>query len=147
LLRLAISRKRSRDREANEPHRRDGAHRRRVRKSGAYAPLSNFQTGMPSFLALSARFAEMPEPGNTMTPIGTTASIWSLRRNGAALAWRVQSGLKAIWVTLRALARSGALRAAAVEQHHAGMLGVNLVETVPDRAVVVKVETAWCGPG
>ena len=50
---------------------------------GAHAP-PNFQTGMPSFLALSARFAEMPEPGNTMTPIGRTSSIWSLRLNGAA---------------------------------------------------------------
>jgi hypothetical protein len=36
----------------------------------------------------------------------------------------------------------GAPRAAAVEQHHAGMLGVNLVEPVPDRAMVVEVETA-----
>src|SRR5215813_4136729 len=36
----------------------------------------------------------------------------------------------------------GALRAAAVEQHHAGMLGVDLVEPVPDGAVVVEVETA-----
>jgi hypothetical protein len=42
--------------------------------SGAYAP-PNFQTGMPSFLALSARFAEMPEPGKTMTPIGNTSRI------------------------------------------------------------------------
>src|SRR5216684_1998346 len=83
-----------------------------VWNDGAHAPPSNFQTGMPSFLALSARFAEMPEPGNTMTPIGTTASIWSLRRNGAALAWRVQSGLKAICVTLRALAQAAAMRSA-----------------------------------
>ena len=51
----------------------------------------------------------MPEPGNTMTPIGITASIWSLRRNGAALAWRIQSGLKAICVTLRALAQAAAM--------------------------------------
>ncbi len=35
-----------------------------------------------------------------------------------------------------------ALRAAAVEQHHAGMLGMNLVEPVPDGAMVVEVETA-----
>ena len=54
---------------------------------GAQAPpSSNFQTGMPSFLALSARFAEIPEPGNTMTPIGRISSILSLRLNGAALA-------------------------------------------------------------
>src|SRR6516164_7604239 len=51
----------------------------------AYAPPC-FQMGMPSFLALSARFAEMPEPGNTMTPIGRTSRIRSLRLNGAALA-------------------------------------------------------------
>ena len=53
--------------------------------SGAHAP-PYFQTGMPSFFALSARFAEMPEPGNTMTPIGRTSRIRSLRLNGAALA-------------------------------------------------------------
>jgi len=28
--------------------------------------------------------AEMPEPGKTMTPIGSTARIWSLRLKGAA---------------------------------------------------------------
>jgi len=33
-------------------------------------------------------------------------------RNGAALAWRVQSGLKAICVTLRALAKAAAMRSA-----------------------------------
>src|ERR1700674_4735179 len=33
----------------------------------------NFHTGMPSLRALSARLAEMPEPRNTMTPIGSTA--------------------------------------------------------------------------
>ena len=41
---------------------------------GAYAP-PNVQTGMPSFFALSARFAEIPEPGKTMTPIGSTSRI------------------------------------------------------------------------
>src|SRR5712671_2426678 len=39
----------------------------------------------------------------------------------------------------------GALRAAAMEQNHAGVLGVNLVEPVPDRAMVVEVETARKG--
>jgi len=29
-----------------------------------------------------------------------------------------------------------------MEQHHVGMLGVNLVEPVPDGVVVVEVETA-----
>ena len=36
----------------------------------------------------------MPEPGKTMTPMGRTSSIWSLRLKGAALRWRFQSGLK-----------------------------------------------------
>jgi len=54
-------------------------------RGGAHVP-PNFQTGMPSFLALSARFAEMPEPGNTMTPIGSKSRIWSLRLKGAAFA-------------------------------------------------------------
>jgi hypothetical protein len=40
-------------------------------------------------------------PGKTMTPIGKTSSIWSLRLNGAALACCVQSGLKAIGGTSR----------------------------------------------
>ena len=39
---------------------------------------------MPSFLALSARFAEMPEPGNTMTPIGEDVEdlVVALERRG-----------------------------------------------------------------
>jgi hypothetical protein len=45
-----------------------------IRKGGAHAP-PDFQTGMPSFLALSARLAEIPEPGKTMTPIGSTSRI------------------------------------------------------------------------
>src|SRR5260370_29959127 len=87
-----------------------------VWNDGAHAPLSNFQTGMPSILALSARFAEIPEPGNTMTPIGITASIWSLRRNGAALAWRGPAGVKAVWGALRAVAPAAAVRAAALRR-------------------------------
>ena len=68
-----------------------------------------------------------------MTPIGRTSSIASLRLNGAALACFVQSGLKAICVTLRLVGPAGgdafgALWRAAVEQHHVGMLGVDLVE-------------------
>ena len=78
---------------------------------GAHAP-PYFQTGMPSFLALSARFAEMPEPGNTMTPIGRTSRIRSLRLNGAALACRFQSGLKTTCVTLRLSAQQAAMRSA-----------------------------------
>ena len=43
---------------------------------GAHAPpLPNFQTGMPSLRALSARFSRMPVPGKTMAPIGSTSSI------------------------------------------------------------------------
>ena len=42
---------------------------------GGTQPPPNFQTVMPSFLALSARFAEIPEPGKWMTPIGNTSSI------------------------------------------------------------------------
>jgi len=60
----------------------------------AAAGLSNRHTGMPSFLALSARFAEIPEPGNTTTPIGNASSRRSLRLNGAARPSRAQSGLK-----------------------------------------------------
>ena len=81
----------------------------------------------------------------------------SLRLNGAALACLVQSGLKAIWATLRLLAHFeaissaplgeppcgdpfGAFRRTAMQQDHVGMLGMNLVETIPDEVVVVEVE-------
>lgn len=71
------------------------------RNGGAHAPpLPNFQTGMPSLRALSARVSWMPVPGATSTPIGNTSSMASFRLNGAALAWRAQSGLKAICGTL-----------------------------------------------
>ena len=56
----------------------------------------NLQTGMPSRFALSARLAEIPDPGKAMRPMGSVSRIWSLRRNGAALPWRVQSGLNTI---------------------------------------------------
>ena len=74
-----------------------------------------------------------------MTPIGRTSSIWSLRLKGAALACRVQSGLKAICGTLRVSAQRAAMRSApfgdaAVQQHHVGMLGADLVERGPDQA-------------
>ncbi len=39
----------------------------------------------------------------------------------------------------------GAFRAAAVQQHHVGMLGMDLVEPVPDRVVIVEVEAAGEG--
>jgi hypothetical protein len=69
-------------------------------QDGAYAP-PNFQTAMPIRFALSARLSWIPVPGKCMTPIGSSSSMASLRLKGAALAWRVQSGLKAICVTLR----------------------------------------------
>jgi hypothetical protein len=69
-----------------------------------------------------------------------------LRRNGAALAWRVQSGLKAICGTLRLSAQQAAMRSAPLglplQQHHVGMLCEHLVEPVPDGAMVVEVEPA-----
>ena len=51
---------------------------------------------MPSFRALSAKLSVTPEPGKTTTPMGRASSSWSLRLNGAALAWRAKSGLKTI---------------------------------------------------
>src|ERR1700742_3360250 len=52
---------------------------------GAHAPPSPcFQTGLPSFLALSARLSWMPVPGKWRMPIGRTAIIASLCLNGAA---------------------------------------------------------------
>src|SRR5574337_394936 len=58
------------------------------------------------------RLAWMPVPGKCMTPIGRTASIASLRLNGAAFACFVQSGLKAICGTLRLLAHLAAISSA-----------------------------------
>ncbi len=51
-------------------------------------------TGMPSWRARSTRFSVMPEPGKAITPFGSRFSSSSLRRNGAARPWRVQSGLQ-----------------------------------------------------
>jgi MFS superfamily sulfate permease-like transporter len=79
--------------------------------AAAHAP-PNFQTGMPSFLALSARLSRMPVPGKCITPIGSTSTIASLRLNGAALACFVQSGLKAICGTLRLSAHLAAISSA-----------------------------------
>ena len=78
----------------------------------------------------------MPEPGKTMTPIGSTSSIWSLRLNGAALACcpvGLEGDLRDLAVVGPAGGDAlGALRRAAVQQHHVGVLGVHLVEPVPD---------------
>lgn len=38
-----------------------------------------------------------------------------------------------------------ALRRAAVQQHHVGMLGVDLVKPIPDQAVIVEVQSAGDG--
>jgi len=51
----------------------------------------------------------MPEPGKAMRPMGAASSIPSLRRKGAALPRRAQSGLKAIWVTPRASAQQAVM--------------------------------------
>jgi hypothetical protein len=132
-----------------EPHGRDAAHRKRAWESGAHVPPSNFQTGMPHFLALSVIFTEMPEPGN----IGLNAASHSaepvqipITRRPRSASWRARwpewCGLGvagpngpegAIWVILRA---------ATVRHYHVGMLGVSLVESVPDGAMVIEVETA-----
>src|SRR5437879_5892625 len=58
-------------------------------QSGAHAP-PNFQTGMPSRFALSARLSWIPVPGKCITPIGSSSSKASLRLKGAALACFVQ---------------------------------------------------------
>jgi mRNA interferase RelE/StbE len=54
---------------------------------------------MPSFLALSARLAEMPEPGKTMTPIGRIRELANDPRpanckklHGARNLWRIRIG-------------------------------------------------------
>jgi hypothetical protein len=118
----------------------------RLFRDGTYAPPSpNFQTGMPSFLAPSVRLPWMPVPGNIMTPIGRTSSIASLCLNGAALACFVQSGLNAICGTLRLVAHLAAISSAPFGDprcsSHVGMLGVDLVELVPDQAMIVEVES------
>ena len=57
----------------------------------------------------------MPDPGKTITPIGITSSIRSLRLNGAALLCRAHSGLKAICVTFRVSAQQAVASALVVE--------------------------------
>src|SRR5712671_7690003 len=101
---------------------------------------------MPSFFALSARLAEMPEPGNTMTPDRQDGEHLIVAPEGRGLGVAGPVGLEGDLGDLAGVGPGGgdalgAPRGAAVQQHHAGMLGVNLVEPVPDRAVVVEVET------
>jgi hypothetical protein len=88
-----------------------------------------------------------PEPGKTMIPIGMASSMRSLRLNGAALLCRAHSGLKAIWGTFAVIGPAvgdalGGARAAGVQQHHAGVLGVHPVEHRPDALVILAVEAA-----
>jgi len=71
----------------------------------------------------------------------------SLRLNGAALACFVQSGVESdLWhLSLSGPFRGdqfGAFWRTAMDEDHVGMLGVNLVEAIPDQVVVVEVETA-----
>src|SRR5688572_4946369 len=92
----------------------------------------------------------MPEPGNTTRPIGRISRIRSLRLKGAALPSRIQSGLKAICVTLRLSAQQeaiflGAARAAAVDQDHGRVLRENLVARSPDGLMIVAVRAAGEG--
>src|SRR5436190_23615012 len=59
------------------------------RNGGAHEPpLPNFQIGMPSLRALSARFSWMPVPGATSTPIGNTLQhgVVPLERRGLGVA-------------------------------------------------------------
>ena len=47
---------------------------------------------MPSILALSARLSSMPVPGKSMTPIGSTSSMASLRLNATCGTLRLADG-------------------------------------------------------
>ncbi len=92
----------------------------------------------------------MSEAGKTTSPIGSTSSMRSLRLKGATLPSRVQSGLKAIWVTLRLSAQQAAMRSAPVgvpplDEHHVGMLGVHLIESLPDGVMIVAIHAAAKG--
>ena len=57
------------------------------------------RTGIPILRALSTRLLVMPDPGKARTPFGRKLSSTSLRRKGAALPSRPQSGLHTTWWT------------------------------------------------
>ena len=85
-----------------------------------------------------------------MTPIGSTSSIWSLRLKGAALACLSPIGLEGDLRNLAVIGPTGsdalgAFRRPAMQQHHVRMLGTDLIELVPDQAVIVEIETAGEG--
>ena len=141
---------RSGDRAVQHPS--SGLARAHIRNACSRAALAELppgcqHPGLVGEVVLNAGAREM------RTPIGRVSSIASLRLNGAALACFVQSGLNTICGTLRLSAQLaamvGALRRAAVQQHHVGVLGAHLVERGPDRSVIVEVEAAGegdCGP-
>ena len=56
-------------------------------------------TGIPILRALSTRLLVMPEPGKATRPFGRKLSRTSLRRKGATLPSRPQSGLHTTWWT------------------------------------------------
>ena len=79
----------------------------------------------------------MPEPGNTMTPIGNASISRSLRLKGAARAFacpvRLEDDLWNFAIVGPAGGDAfGAARAAAVQQHHVGCFGADFVERRPD---------------
>ena len=55
------------------------------------------RTGIPTLRALSIILLVMPEPGKATRPFGRKFSRTSLRRKGAALPSRPQSGLQTTW--------------------------------------------------
>jgi hypothetical protein len=92
----------------------------------------------------------MPEPGKAMTPAGRVSSIWSLRLNGAALRWRIQSGLKAICATLRSVGPAGGdalgpARRAAMQEHQVGVLGAedSIAELCRREGIVQNLYYRW----
>ena len=92
----------------------------------------------------------MPEPGQTMTPIGRISSMRSLRLNGAALPWRDHSGLKTICGVLRLSAQQAAMRSAPFGDPPWSstmweVASEGLVEPFPDQAMVVEIEPAGEG--
>jgi hypothetical protein len=101
---------------------------------------------MPSFLALSARLAEM-RAGKATSLIGKASSIWSLRLEGRGIAVPGPVGLEDDLRDLAAIGPAGGdalgpAGAAAMEEHHVRMLGADFVERVPDAADIVAVGAA-----
>jgi hypothetical protein len=93
---------------------------------------------MPIFFALSARLAELPEPGKTSIPIGRDIIehlIVALERRRLGVARPVGLECDLRYPAVAGPRRGdgfGALRAVAMQQDHVGMFGVDLIEPVPD---------------